>query len=158
MALNILSPQFGARVFSSSSQERAHTLLLDDIKQMWVSSSKLPIEIIFDLSQIQVDYEFITQIGILCWHDYSSNPRQILVQTMDGDQWVDWATLHLNLQGGLQTFDITAIPFAVTHVKFIVFETYGSSKTYMNQVMFLAPVVEVPEGIDEKVKVVEEAF
>jgi len=46
----------------------------------------------------------------------------------------------------------------VTHIKFIVFETYGSTKTYMNQVMFLIPQFKPIHDLNDQLKIVNEAI
>jgi hypothetical protein len=98
--MNILAPSLGAIIHASSNPQRAANLFTEDERQMWLSNSTLPIELVIDLADITVEYDAITQISLVCWHDYSSNPAKVAIYVNDNREWVSWQTLHLELKGG----------------------------------------------------------
>ena len=135
-ATNVLEPKYGVRLYASSNESQIGNLQnnddkvglarFDQFQHLWLSNSPLPIQILLDLGEVQMEYEFLNSISINCWHDYTSNPKNIIIQVPQNGAWQNWAQLEPEMKSGFQTFEIPAIPYQVTQIKLIILETYGS--------------------------------
>lgn len=80
--------------------------------------------------------------GFDCWHDYQTNPAVIeLLVSTDAENYINWITLYPELRQGIQLFQIDPLGRKYTYLKIVVRETFGASKTYMNQIFLLEEYV-----------------
>jgi len=78
---------------------------------------------------------FYKCFGFYCWHDYPSNPSIIeLLASTDGNNFITWTVIHAELRAGVQLFQIDPLATRYNFLKIVIKETFGASKTYLNQV------------------------
>jgi len=106
------------------------------MKQLWLSEDGIPQQITFDISGLTTRSPFYKCIGWTCWHAYSSNPSVVeILVSEDNNSFRTWIICHAELKAGTQIFAIDPLPNKYSFIQFIIRETYGASKTYMNQVL-----------------------
>ncbi|CAD8131752.1 unnamed protein product [Paramecium pentaurelia] len=138
---NYCTTENGVRVCNVSSTLpncAAENILIQERKALWMSLAGLPQYITLDLSQVQERPKFIKCFGFDCWHDYQSNPSVIeLMVSLNGENFITWTTLYPELKQGIQLFQIDPLGTRYQFIKIIIKETFGASKTYLNQVYLL---------------------
>ncbi|CAD8087001.1 unnamed protein product [Paramecium sonneborni] len=138
---NYCTTENGVRVCNVSStlpNSAAENILIQERKALWMSLAGLPQYITLDLSQVQERPKFIKCFGFDCWHDYQSNPSVIeLMVSLNGENFITWTTLYPELKQGIQLFQIDPLGTRYQFIKIIIKETFGASKTYLNQVYLL---------------------
>lgn len=88
-----------------------------------------------DLSKIKNRPKSFQCFGWYCWHCYSSNPSVVsLSVSSDKNTFYKWASLQADLKAGVQIFIIDPITSKYKYLKIEIQETFGASRTYMNQV------------------------
>ncbi|KAM3145479.1 hypothetical protein pb186bvf_002523 [Paramecium bursaria] len=116
----------------------AENILLSERKNVWMSLAGLPQSITLDLTEMQERPRFIKCFGFDCWHDYTSNPSVIeLWVSTDGENFITWITIYPELKQGIQLFQIDPLGSRYKFIKIFIKETFGGSKTYLNQVLLL---------------------
>lgn len=115
-----------------------HHVLRDDMKSLWLSQEGLPQSIVIDLSQLHVRPRNYYWFGWTCWHAYSSNPAVVeLYASEDGEHYKKLAQLHGKFVEGAQYFPIEPLRSENLYLKVVIRETFGASKTYINQLLLL---------------------
>ena len=135
---NYLTAENGAKVLSSSSEERgcyAENVLCSMERKLWLSERNLPQEITLDISNLTERPKEFGEFGWYCWHFYNSNPSQVdLYAAQELNSWKKWGSFHAESQSGCQVFKITPLDQTVNYLKVVVNECFGANRTYMNQV------------------------
>ena len=111
----------------------------------------MPQTIIIDVSQLKLyPKKGFNSFGIYCWHAYNTNPKLIEILISDNynnnsknSNFSSLGIFELELRDGIQLFPIdynvlddTSIKNKIKAFKIIIKSTYGSDKTYINQIMF----------------------
>jgi len=139
--LNYLTADNNAKVVSSSSHAHgclASNLLNSNPRKLWLSKEGLPQDFTIDLTELREKRVFEC-FGWSCWHAYSSNPSVVELYLGQENKFVKWATLYSELRPGAQYFAIDPVD-NWDYLKVVVTNTFGASKTYMNQVFLFDEV------------------
>ncbi|KRX03428.1 hypothetical protein PPERSA_02807 [Pseudocohnilembus persalinus] len=103
-----------------------------------MSEQGLPQHFIIDISELKNRPKFLKCVGFDAWHDYNTNPKVIeLSLSVDNENFITWTTIYTELRAGLQMFEIDPLGRRYNYMKFTIKETFGGSKTYLNQVYLL---------------------
>lgn len=141
-ALNYLTAENGARImFVSSSQKGCgpENVLNDNDRQLWLSDIGLPQELIIDISALKSRPAELRGFGWYCWHGYSSNPSIVeLFVSLDGRDYIPWGTFSAQLKAGGSIYSIDPITRDYKYLKIAITETFGASRTYINQLYLLS--------------------
>jgi hypothetical protein len=132
---------YGAVIVSSSSEIKgceASNILDDDISKIWLSEEGIPQWICISLENItDINNVVIKTIGWECWHDYTTNPREIRLHvSRDGTKFKIWDTFTAKkLKAGQSLF--CCEPISAELYPFIALEimsTFGGKQTYLNRI------------------------
>lgn len=147
-ALNYLTADNGCKIaFASSSQKGCgpENVLNDNDRQLWLSDIGLPQELIIDITTLKSRPGEMRGFGWYCWHGYSSNPSIVeLYISSDGKDYIPWGSFHAQLKAGGCFYSIDPITREYKYIKIIINETFGASRTYINQLYLLADAPRMP--------------
>ena len=103
---------------------------------------------------------FFKYWGIYCWHAFSTNPKKIELQiSEDNEYYYSLGNYELRMKPGKQFFTIDKNGYKnvkkVNYIRIIIKETFGESRTYLNQIFFFDETADL-EGENQKKKESEE--
>ena len=104
---------------------------------MWFSNSKIPQEIIFNVSNIKTKPLIIRGFGIYCSNSSSYNPKiiEVLCQRKNKQKYSSLGNFKLSQSAGTQILTTEEIIFNdIERIKFIIKETYGGNKICLNKI------------------------
>ena len=128
-----------AKIFSCSSSPEDYpieNILSPSQKSLWLSEESLPQQITFDLTSLIRRPLIVHGFGIYCGAASETNPKivEILISKKNSP-FISLGNYELSLCSGTQVLTTDEILFFdVTYVKFIIKETYGGYRTYINNV------------------------
>ena len=143
---NFVSEENNVKINYCSSQTKGcdcKNILSNNRKSIWLSEKSVPQIIIIDLSKMEKKPEnfFFKYFAIYCWHAYSTNPKiiQILVSE-NNKKYFDLGDYELAMSPKIQYFQIENLDRiknkGIKFIKLIIKETFGGSRTYINQIFF----------------------
>jgi hypothetical protein len=143
---NFVSEENNVKINYCSSQTKGcdcKNILSNNRKSIWLSEKSVPQIIIIDLSKMEKKPEnfFFKYFAIYCWHAYSTNPKiiQILVSE-NNKKYFDLGDYELAMSPKIQYFQIENLDRiknkGIKYIKLIIKETFGGSRTYINQIFF----------------------
>ena len=143
---NFVSEENNVKINYCSSQTKGcdcKNILSNNRKSIWLSEKSVPQIIVIDLSKMEKKPEnfFFKFFGIYCWHAYSTNPKiiQILVSE-NNKKYFDLGDYELAMSPKTQYFQIGNLENIknkkIKFIKLIIKETFGGSRTYINQIFF----------------------
>ena len=99
---------------------------------------------------------FFKYWGIYCWHAFSTNPKKIELQiSEDNEYYYSLGNYELRMKPGKQFFTIDKNGYKnvkkVNYIRIIIKETFGESRTYLNQIFFFDETADL-EGENQKKK------
>ena len=128
-----------AKIFSCSSSPEDYpieNILSPSQKALWLSEESLPQQITFDLTSLIRRPLIVHGFGIYCGAASDTNPKivEILISKKNSP-FISLGNYELSLCSGTQVLTTDEILFFdVTYVKFIIKETFGGYRTYINNV------------------------
>ena len=104
---------------------------------MWMSNEIIPQEIIFNVLNMKQKPLIIRGFGIYCSQSTSYNPKiiEVLCQHKNKQNYISLGNFKLSLSVGTQILTTEEVIFNdIERIKFIIKETYGGKKTYINKI------------------------
>lgn len=144
--LNYLTERNGAVVVGATSEFRenhSHSILTDEVsvrctQSLWLSGEGLPQTLLVDISSLRQRPALLKSFGWLCWKAFNSNPAVVeLAASADGKEFEELGVLLGKEVAGPQFFPIRPVRRDHTFLRLVIRETFGGTKTYMNQVFLL---------------------
>ena len=143
---NYINEENNVKIIYCSSQTKGcdcKNILSNNRKSIWLSEKNIPQIIIIDISKIEKKPEnsFFKYFGIYCWHAYSTNPKIIqLLVSENNKNYFDLGNYELIMSPKTQYFQIENLEKLknkkIKFIKLIIKETFGGSRTYINQIFF----------------------
>ena len=143
---NYINEENNTKIIYCSSQTKGcdcKNILSNNRKSIWLSEKNIPQIIIIDISKIEKKPEnsFFKYFGIYCWHAYSTNPKIIqLLVSENNKNYFDLGNYELIMSPKTQYFQIENLEKLknkkIKFIKLIIKETFGGSRTYINQIFF----------------------
>ncbi|CAG9326638.1 unnamed protein product [Blepharisma stoltei] len=149
--LNYLTYENGAKIIDCSSYSHGchpSNVLNSKDNKLWLSREGMPQSFTVDFSTLIQKPSSFQCLGVFCWHAYNSNPAIIdLFVSQNNDDYTKWATLQMEFRAGAQYFPINQLSASYNYLKLVVIETYGASRTYLNQIYFFEEIPKVKKQI-----------
>ena len=143
---NYINEENNVKIIYCSSQTKgcdSKNILSNNRKSIWLSEKSIPQIIIIDISKMEKKPEnsFFKYFGIYCWHAYSTNPKIIQILVSENNKnYFDLGDYELAMTPKTQYFQIENLEKIqnkkIKFIKLIIKETFGGSRTYINQIFF----------------------